>query len=129
MEFKVPMIYNHKDSVSQGTTFFISTQSPVHARQRRSLKTCLVTYTTYLLRMIVVRSDKAYGLLGVRKNRNGLCHMAGASNSKRCWCRNDQKSENSLYTPNTIPLQSRYRGFHEGTNFSAPKRFPPRLNT
>ncbi len=63
------------------------------------------------------------------KNRNGLCHMAGANKSKRCWGRNDQKSENSLYTPNTIPLQSRYRGCHEGTNFSTPKRFPPGLNT
>ncbi len=63
------------------------------------------------------------------KNRNGLCHMAGANKSKRRWCRNDQKSENSLYTPNTIPLQSRYRGCHKGTNFYTPKHFSPALKT
>jgi hypothetical protein len=65
MEFKVHKIYNHKDSVLQETLLFTSTQAPAPARQRRSEKTYLATYTTYLLNMIVVRSDKAYGLLGV----------------------------------------------------------------
>jgi hypothetical protein len=65
MEFKVHKIYNHKDSVSQGTLLFTSTQSPVPARQRRSKKTYLATYTTCLLKISFIRVD--FCILTIKK--------------------------------------------------------------
>ncbi len=49
------------------------------------------------------------------KNRNGLCHMAGANKSKRCWCRNDSEIRklpiHPLHNSPSVSLPRLSRGY------------------